>query len=388
MAVNTTSPGPGGAAVLDKQTERVSKRSPRYKVLLHNDPVNTMEYVVSTLQQVVPQLSEQDAMAVMLEAHNSGVGLVIVCDLEPAEFYCETLKAKGLTSTLEPESWSSPRFHPAWTSWLGQRWRWIPTITLIPVLYGLGWLVMQPVAHLVPALPTASRDLLGTVISFVLFLVVLPSWVRIRWSTRHPWKQLGLQRSNEAPAKRLGLLFGLTSAAGLLLLISLISFVGRWAYWLGDAGPGQWLNALLLCFGVGLAEELLFRGWLWGELTLLIGARRAVPAQALIFSLVHTRFNLGLWPMLGLLLGLFLLGMALATRRRLDQGSLWGCVGLHGGLVGGWFVLQAGLLQWSPQAPLWLVGPGGNPLGGLVGILAMGLLLGVQLTALARAARP
>ena len=262
------------------------------------------------------------------------------------------------------------------------------TITLIPVLYGLGWLVMQPVAHLVPALPTASRDLLGTVISFVLFLVVLPSWVRIRWSTRHPWKQLGLQRSNEAPAKRLGLLFGLTSAAGLLLLISLISFVGRWAYWLGDAGPGQWLNALLLCFGVGLAEELLFRGWLWGELTLLIGARRAVPAQALIFSLVHTRFNLGLWPMLGLLLGLFLLGMALATRRRLDQGSLWGCVGLHGGLVGGWFVLQAGLLQWSPQAPLWLVGPGGNPLGGLVGILAMGLLLGVQLTALARAARP
>ena len=104
MAVNTTSPGPGGAAVLDKLTERVRKRSPRYKVLLHNDPVNSMEYVVTTLRQVVPQLSEQDAMAVMLEAHNTGVGLVIVCDLEPAEFYCETLQAKGLTSTIEPES--------------------------------------------------------------------------------------------------------------------------------------------------------------------------------------------------------------------------------------------------------------------------------------------
>ncbi|NDD45454.1 MAG: ATP-dependent Clp protease adapter ClpS [Synechococcaceae bacterium WB9_4xC_028] len=104
MVVNTSSPSPGGAAVIEKQSERVRKRSPRYKVLLHNDPVNTMEYVVTTLQQVVPQLSEQDAMAVMLEAHNTGVGLVIVCDLEPAEFYCETLKAKGLTSTLEPES--------------------------------------------------------------------------------------------------------------------------------------------------------------------------------------------------------------------------------------------------------------------------------------------
>ena len=104
MAVETPVRSPGGAAVVEKAPERVRKPSPRYKVLLHNDPVNTMEYVVSTLQQVVPQLSEQDAMAVMLEAHNTGVGLVIVCDLEPAEFYSETLKAKGLSSSIEPES--------------------------------------------------------------------------------------------------------------------------------------------------------------------------------------------------------------------------------------------------------------------------------------------
>jgi len=95
---------PGGTAVIEKEQQRVRKPSPRYKVLLHNDPVNSMEYVVSTLRQVVPSLSEQDAIAVMLEAHNTGVGLVIVCDIEPAEFYCETLKAKGLTSTIEPES--------------------------------------------------------------------------------------------------------------------------------------------------------------------------------------------------------------------------------------------------------------------------------------------
>jgi ATP-dependent Clp protease adaptor protein ClpS len=102
----TQTPGreSGGAAVMEKAPERVRKPSPRYKVLLHNDPVNTMEYVVGTLRQVVPSLSEQDAIAVMLEAHNTGVGLVIVCDIEPAEFYSETLKAKGLTSTIEPES--------------------------------------------------------------------------------------------------------------------------------------------------------------------------------------------------------------------------------------------------------------------------------------------
>lgn len=103
MAEETPNRSPGGAAVLDKAPERVRKRSPRYKVLLHNDPVNSMEYVITTLRQVVPQLSEQDAMAVMLEAHNTGLGLVIVCDIEPAEFYCETLKSKGLTSSIEPE---------------------------------------------------------------------------------------------------------------------------------------------------------------------------------------------------------------------------------------------------------------------------------------------
>ena len=95
---------PGGTAVIEREKQRLRKVSPRYKVLLHNDPVNSMDYVVDTLRQVVPQLSEQDAIKVMLAAHNTGVGLVIVCDLEPAEFYCESLKGKGLTSTLESET--------------------------------------------------------------------------------------------------------------------------------------------------------------------------------------------------------------------------------------------------------------------------------------------
>ena len=103
VMVEDPSRSPGGAAVIEKQPERVIKKSPRYKVLLHNDPINSMDFVVHALREVVPQLSEQDALAIMLEAHNTGIGLVIVCDLEPAEFYCESLKAKGLTSTIEIE---------------------------------------------------------------------------------------------------------------------------------------------------------------------------------------------------------------------------------------------------------------------------------------------
>ena len=91
------------AAVLEKKTAALKNKSPKYKVLLHNDPVNSMEYVTMTLREVVPQLSEQDAIAVMLEAHNNGIGLVIVCDLEPAEFYSESLKSKGISSSIEKD---------------------------------------------------------------------------------------------------------------------------------------------------------------------------------------------------------------------------------------------------------------------------------------------
>ena len=102
--LNSSDRNDGDTAVIDREVVRVRKNSPKYKVLLHNDPVNSMDYVVNTLRQVVPQLSEQDALNVMLETHNNGIGLVIVCDLEPAEFYSESLKAKGLTSTIEIES--------------------------------------------------------------------------------------------------------------------------------------------------------------------------------------------------------------------------------------------------------------------------------------------
>ena len=91
------------SAVLEKKTSELKNKSPKYKVLLHNDPVNSMEYVTISLRQVVPQLSEQDAISIMLEAHNTGVGLVIICDLEPAEFYSESLKAKGISSSIERE---------------------------------------------------------------------------------------------------------------------------------------------------------------------------------------------------------------------------------------------------------------------------------------------
>jgi ATP-dependent Clp protease adaptor protein ClpS len=79
------------------------KIAPRYRVLLHNDDYNSMEYVVQALITTVPSLTQPQAVSIMMEAHSNGIALVITCAQEHAEFYCETLKEKGLSSSIEPD---------------------------------------------------------------------------------------------------------------------------------------------------------------------------------------------------------------------------------------------------------------------------------------------
>ena len=79
------------------------KLAPRYRVLLHNDDFNSMEYVVQVLMTTVPNVNQPQAVSIMMEAHHNGLALVITCALEHAEFYCETLKSHGLSSTIEPD---------------------------------------------------------------------------------------------------------------------------------------------------------------------------------------------------------------------------------------------------------------------------------------------
>ncbi|MDV2995241.1 MAG: ATP-dependent Clp protease adapter protein ClpS [Chroococcidiopsis sp. SAG 2025] len=86
-----------------EQRSTVRKLAPRYRVLLHNDDFNPMEHVVQVLIQTVPSLTQPQAVDIMMEAHTNGIALVITCAQEHAEFYCETLKNHGLTSTIEPD---------------------------------------------------------------------------------------------------------------------------------------------------------------------------------------------------------------------------------------------------------------------------------------------
>jgi len=74
---------------------------PPWRVLLHNSDEPTMEYVVSTLVELTP-LNSTRAFTVMMEAHTTGVALVLVTHHERAELYRDQFRSKRLTVTIEP----------------------------------------------------------------------------------------------------------------------------------------------------------------------------------------------------------------------------------------------------------------------------------------------
>ena len=223
--------------------------------------------------------------------------------------------------------------------------------------------------------PRGTEASLAALPAVAALLLSLPLRLHRCWGERQPWQRLGV--IGPSPAVFKALLRGIIKAALLLALVIGALMMVCALSWAPRLTSGLLINAVMLGLGVGFAEELLFRGWLLGELNLLIGQQRSLWLQAVLFSLVHTRFNLPPLQLLGLLIGLLLLGLALGLQRRADGGLLWGAIGLHGGLVAGWFLLHQGLATINPAAPAWLMGPD-NPIAGLVGWLGLMLLLLVR----------
>jgi ATP-dependent Clp protease adaptor protein ClpS len=74
---------------------------PHYAVLLHNDEVHSMDFVVEALLKSVPDLSQPEAITIMLVAHQTGRAVVIVCPLEQAEHYRDRIRSFTLGCTIE-----------------------------------------------------------------------------------------------------------------------------------------------------------------------------------------------------------------------------------------------------------------------------------------------
>ena len=66
-----------------RERVKIDEPLPRYKVIMHNDDVTTMEFVVEVLRTVFFR-TKDEAEAIMMKIHNEGSGVVGVYDYDIA----------------------------------------------------------------------------------------------------------------------------------------------------------------------------------------------------------------------------------------------------------------------------------------------------------------
>ena len=107
MGENMGMSPPQCTLVAEPEVEAEPRHAPRYKVLLHNDDLTPMPFVVDILQRTFKQ-SYNDSVKITLEAHGSGIALVEVVPLELAELHVDQARslARGrgypLSFSIEP----------------------------------------------------------------------------------------------------------------------------------------------------------------------------------------------------------------------------------------------------------------------------------------------
>jgi ATP-dependent Clp protease adaptor protein ClpS len=73
-----------------------------WKVIVHNDDVNTYEHVIRTFIEVV-RMESQDALLKTIQVDKEGLSVVAMAHRERAELLQEQLQSRALTVTIEPD---------------------------------------------------------------------------------------------------------------------------------------------------------------------------------------------------------------------------------------------------------------------------------------------
>lgn len=92
--------GPGTAVLPEEATETRTELGRSWNVVVWNDPINLMSYVVWVFQKLFG-FPEHKATLHMLEVHHQGRSIVATVEREKAEFYVTRLHQYGLQATLE-----------------------------------------------------------------------------------------------------------------------------------------------------------------------------------------------------------------------------------------------------------------------------------------------
>ena len=162
-------------------------------------------------------------------------------------------------------------------------------------------------------------------------------------------------------------------ATGFLLCMSLFAseIILGWAVVVEPISIRIAVEGLLSALGIAFAEEMLFRGWLLDELRRDYTKQTALWVTAIAFAGAHF-----LKPIAEIVRtavtfpALVLLGIALVLAKYRHRDRLGICVGIHGGLVWGYYIVNVSeAIAYTNRVPVWVTGIDNNPIAGVMGLL-------------------
>lgn len=171
-----------------------------------------------------------------------------------------------------------------------------------------------------------------------------------------------------------GLAIGLSLCSGLFMIQTILG-------WSMISNSEEFLfriaiEGLLSGLGIAFAEELFFRGWILYELERDYSKSNALWCSSILFAMAHflkpipeiIRTSIA-FP------ALLILGCSLVWAKRAYGDRLGIAIGLHAGLVWGYYIFNVGnLVTYTNRVPKWLTGIDRNPLAGALGLSLMTIL--------------
>lgn len=223
-----------------------------------------------------------------------------------------------------------------------------------------------------------SSSTVGIALLLILYTEFI--WLLRRWG-RHVHQQLHpLYEHGLKPTSRNQLEFLISLVFGFASIFALFGLEGWFGWLTWQALPPTLIRSLfeglVVAIAVSFAEELLFRGWIVDEFRLDYGYAVALWISSTIYAAVHfikpwTEIirTLPSFP------GLLLLGLTLGWARQRYQGRLGVAIGLHAGLVWGYYLVDVtDSIAYTDRVPTWVTGIDQNPLAGIMGLGFLGLI--------------
>lgn len=245
---------------------------------------------------------------------------------------------------------------------------WLPGLALIYVVMGSTQNLEDP----------GTKNLLSILTMGLLaieFIALLPWWGQKVYQHPNLYSRYGLVFTRQ---NGLLLLKGLAIGSCFTFALFITQGLLGWLTWQSPrlSIPQLLLEGSATALGVGLAEELFFRGWMLDELDRDYSPTIALITDAGLFASLH--FLKPIPVMLASLPqfpGLWLLGTVLVIAKRQHQNLLGMSIGLHAGLIWAYYVIIVGnMVKYSGRVSDWITGIDGNPVSGLLGLIFLGIL--------------